>query len=272
MVAIELFDRRPAAVRPEPAADAEGLIASRDRDPREPCSRPSLSRCAAGRPGDSATAPPCRSQHRGRPDSQRLLRPLPGAAADTGVRVPCNNYDGLGRPVGRLLRWLRRPPTNWWTNYTERHGNHRQREGARRRHLSAVRGGRHGQGRSRVAVRHGAGGRWRWRAASVRSPSWPANWVTDAVFGNPPLVNVDDQVKSMMRDDHGRHSDCAAKHSGTMSGKTGTAEYIDNTHAHGWFVGIDGDRALAVFVATRAVPAWRWRRPVAPAHAALDVV
>ena len=33
-----------------------------------------------------------------------------------------------------------------------------------------------------------------------------------------------------------------------MLGKTGTAEYIDNTHAHGWFVGIDGDLALAVFV------------------------
>jgi hypothetical protein len=26
------------------------------------------------------------------------------------------------------------------------------------------------------------------------------------------------------------------------------AEYIDNTHAHGWFVGIDGDLALAAFV------------------------
>ena len=33
-----------------------------------------------------------------------------------------------------------------------------------------------------------------------------------------------------------------------MLGKTGTAEYIDNTHAHGWFVGIDGDLALAAFV------------------------
>lgn len=31
-------------------------------------------------------------------------------------------------------------------------------------------------------------------------------------------------------------------------GKTGTAEYIDDTHAHGWFVGIRGDLALAVFI------------------------
>lgn len=33
-----------------------------------------------------------------------------------------------------------------------------------------------------------------------------------------------------------------------LLGKTGTAEYIDDTHAHGWFVGIRGDLALAVFV------------------------
>jgi cell division protein FtsI/penicillin-binding protein 2 len=33
-----------------------------------------------------------------------------------------------------------------------------------------------------------------------------------------------------------------------LLGKTGTAEYIDNQHAHGWFVGIDGDLALAVFI------------------------
>jgi len=36
-----------------------------------------------------------------------------------------------------------------------------------------------------------------------------------------------------------------------LLGKTGTAEYGDNTHAHGWFVGIDAsaDLAFAVFVA-----------------------
>jgi cell division protein FtsI/penicillin-binding protein 2 len=33
-----------------------------------------------------------------------------------------------------------------------------------------------------------------------------------------------------------------------MLGKTGTAEYVDNTHAHGWFVGIDGDLAVSVFI------------------------
>lgn len=33
-----------------------------------------------------------------------------------------------------------------------------------------------------------------------------------------------------------------------MLGKTGTAEFIDDKHAHGWFVGIKDDLALAVFI------------------------
>jgi len=42
-----------------------------------------------------------------------------------------------------------------------------------------------------------------------------------------------------------------------LLGKTGTAEYIDDQHAHGWFVGIGDDVALAVFVsdAGSSVPA-----------------
>ncbi len=46
-----------------------------------------------------------------------------------------------------------------------------------------------------------------------------------------------------------------------LLGKTGTAEYMnvqtDDQRAHGWFVGIDGDLALAVFVsdAGSSVPA-----------------
>jgi len=33
-----------------------------------------------------------------------------------------------------------------------------------------------------------------------------------------------------------------------LGGKTGTAEYGDNTHSHGWFAGIDGDIAFATLV------------------------
>ena len=49
------------------------------------------------------------------------------------------------------------------------------------------------------------------------------------------------------RDDHERHRH-PLQDIPDMLGKTGTAEYIDDQHAHGWFVGIDGDLALAVFV------------------------
>ena len=33
-----------------------------------------------------------------------------------------------------------------------------------------------------------------------------------------------------------------------LGGKTGTAEFGDNTHSHGWFVGYRGDLAFAVLL------------------------
>jgi cell division protein FtsI/penicillin-binding protein 2 len=33
-----------------------------------------------------------------------------------------------------------------------------------------------------------------------------------------------------------------------LCGKTGTAEFGDNTHSHGWFAGIVGDTAFATLV------------------------
>jgi hypothetical protein len=68
--------------------------------------------------------------------------------------------------------------------------------------------------------------------------------------GAPDLLpaNVDDQVKSMMRETITDGTATALQDIPGLLGKTGTAEYIDNTHAHGWFVGIDGDLAMAVFV------------------------
>jgi cell division protein FtsI/penicillin-binding protein 2 len=33
-----------------------------------------------------------------------------------------------------------------------------------------------------------------------------------------------------------------------LGGKTGTAEFGDNTHSHGWFAGIVGDIAFATLV------------------------
>ncbi|MFE7802262.1 penicillin-binding transpeptidase domain-containing protein [Nocardia sp. NPDC057440] len=59
---------------------------------------------------------------------------------------------------------------------------------------------------------------------------------------------VDDQVKSMMRETVTGGTATALRDIPGLLGKTGTAEYIDDKHAHGWFVGIDGDLAFAVFV------------------------
>jgi hypothetical protein len=65
---------------------------------------------------------------------------------------------------------------------------------------------------------------------------------------DPLPAGVDDQVKSMMRETITSGTATALQDIPDLLGKTGTAEYIDNAHAHGWFVGIDGDLALAVFV------------------------
>lgn len=65
---------------------------------------------------------------------------------------------------------------------------------------------------------------------------------------DPLPGGIADQVKSMMRETITNGTATALQDIPNLLGKTGTAEYIDNTHAHGWFVGIDGDLALAVFV------------------------
>ena len=64
----------------------------------------------------------------------------------------------------------------------------------------------------------------------------------------PLPTGVDDQVKAMMRETITGGTATQLQDIPDMLGKTGTAEYIDDQHAHGWFVGIRGDLALAVFV------------------------
>ncbi len=91
-------------------------------------------------------------------------------------------------------------------------------------------------------------------AAALARGSVPAPSIVAGQPGKPdrapdPLpADVDDQVKSMMRETITDGTATALQDIPGLLGKTGTAEYIDNTHAHGWFVGIDGDLALAVFV------------------------
>jgi hypothetical protein len=91
-------------------------------------------------------------------------------------------------------------------------------------------------------------------AATLARGSVPAPTIVAGRPGKPdrapdPLpAGVDDQVKSMMRETITDGTATALQDIPGLLGKTGTAEYIDNTHAHGWFVGIDGDLALAVFI------------------------
>jgi hypothetical protein len=91
-------------------------------------------------------------------------------------------------------------------------------------------------------------------AAALARGSVPTPTIIAGQPGKPdrtpdPLpAGIADQVKSMMRETITDGTATALQDIPGLLGKTGTAEYIDNTHAHGWFVGIDGDLALAVFV------------------------
>jgi transpeptidase family protein/MecA-like transpeptidase family protein len=91
-------------------------------------------------------------------------------------------------------------------------------------------------------------------AAALARGSVPTPAIVAGQPGKPdhtpdPLpAGIADQVKSMMRETITDGTATALQDIPGLLGKTGTAEYIDDTHAHGWFVGIDGDLALAVFV------------------------
>jgi cell division protein FtsI/penicillin-binding protein 2 len=91
-------------------------------------------------------------------------------------------------------------------------------------------------------------------AATLAHGSVPAPTIVAGQPGKPDHApdampaSVDDQVKSMMRETITSGTATQLQDIPGMLGKTGTAEYIDNTHAHGWFVGVDGDLALAVFI------------------------
>ncbi|MGV9821310.1 penicillin-binding transpeptidase domain-containing protein [Nocardia xishanensis] len=91
-------------------------------------------------------------------------------------------------------------------------------------------------------------------AASIARGSAPAPVI---VHGSPGVADrqpgplpgaVDDQLEGMMRETVTGGTATQLRDISGLLGKTGTAEYIDDTHAHGWFVGIDGDLAFAVFV------------------------
>lgn len=91
-------------------------------------------------------------------------------------------------------------------------------------------------------------------AAALARGAAPAPAIVEGQPGKPDRTpepvptSVAEQVRSMMRETVTGGTAQQLQDIPGMLGKTGTAEYIDDTHAHGWFVGINGDLALAVFV------------------------
>lgn len=67
----------------------------------------------------------------------------------------------------------------------------------------------------------------------------------------PPALpaGIPEQVRTLMRETVTGGTATALRDIPGLLGKTGTAEYGDGAAAHGWFIGIDGDLAFAVFVA-----------------------
>ena len=100
-------------------------------------------------------------------------------------------------------------------------------------------------------------------AATLAHGSVPAPAIVEGQPGvadrtpEPLPAQIDDQVQAMMRETITDGTASQLQDIPGLLGKTGTAEYIDDQHAHGWFVGIAGDLALAVFVsdAGSSVPA-----------------
>ncbi len=73
---------------------------------------------------------------------------------------------------------------------------------------------------------------------------------TTEMTPDPVDVTVADQVKTMMRETVTNGTATQLRDIPGLLGKTGTAEFGPNNEgAHGWFVGIQGDLAFAVFVA-----------------------
>jgi beta-lactamase class D len=89
-------------------------------------------------------------------------------------------------------------------------------------------------------------------AATVQAgkPVTPKLWRgmdthVDTGYQAPPKT-VLGPLRSMMREVVTDGTATALEHSGSVYGKTGTAQFGDGSHAHGWFTGYRGDLAFAV--------------------------
>jgi cell division protein FtsI/penicillin-binding protein 2 len=70
-----------------------------------------------------------------------------------------------------------------------------------------------------------------------------------AAEAGPPLrPDVLTALRSMMRDVVTEGTATGLRGLPDVRGKTGTAQFGDGTHSHGWFVGYQGDLAFAVLL------------------------
>ncbi|MDR3662159.1 MAG: penicillin-binding transpeptidase domain-containing protein [Mycobacterium sp.] len=84
---------------------------------------------------------------------------------------------------------------------------------------------------------------------STITPTLLPDQQTTASTPSAPIAGpVADALRAMMRLTVADGTATALKDIDGLGGKTGTAEYGDNTHSHGWFAGIDGDIAFATLV------------------------
>ena len=92
-------------------------------------------------------------------------------------------------------------------------------------------------------------------AASIANGTTPAPTMIVGKPGvadrsvTPTPADVDAALRSMMRETVTGGTARTLADLPNLEGKTGTAEYGEGTRPHGWFVGMDGDLAFAVFVA-----------------------
>jgi hypothetical protein len=92
---------------------------------------------------------------------------------------------------------------------------------------------------------------------AVTPTMWRDRETTVIEAYSPPPRAVLDRVRSMMREVVTAGTARALAGRGQVFGKTGTAQFGDGVHAHGWFTGYRGDVAFAVLVesAETAAPA-----------------
>lgn len=84
---------------------------------------------------------------------------------------------------------------------------------------------------------------------STITPSLVDGEKTTADKPSVPLSpNVVDALRAMMRGTVTEGTASELSDIAGLGGKTGTAEFGDNTHSHGWFAGIAGDIAFATLV------------------------